>query len=166
MKKNKTSKQLNAVSHLNKSPVHLLHRIEQYASDVFLEEMKETSLTPRQFAVLLTISEYEGLSQTGLVDQTGIDRSTLADIIRRMLKKGLVSRKRTKDDARAYSVNLTVKGKEALSIAVPASLSADDKILKTLPDSDREDFLKLLTAAVQAIVTLSQKDKLSKKKHK
>ncbi len=166
MKKNKQIKQLSGVSHLDQSPVHLLHRIEQYASDIFLEEMKETSLTPRQFAVLLTISEFEGLSQTGLVDKTGIDRSTLADIIRRMLKKGLVSRKRTKDDARAYSVNLTSKGKDALSIAIPASVCADDKILETLPSADREKFLKHLSQMVQSIVILSQKDNLIKKKHK
>ena len=166
MKKNKQIKQLSGVSHLDKSPVHLLHRIEQFASDVFLEEMKATNLTPRQFAVLLTISEYEGLSQTGLVDRTGIDRSTLADIIRRMLKKGLVSRKRTKDDARAYSVNLTVKGKDALSIAMPASLCADDRILETLPTADREKFLKYLSVIVRSIMLMSQKDKLKIKKHK
>ena len=63
--------------------------------------MKDGDLTPRQLAVLVTVAQNEGLSQTGLVDRTGIDRSTLADIVRRMQRKGLLQRRRTKEDARA-----------------------------------------------------------------
>ena len=114
---------------LDRSPIHLLHRVEQYAGDVFHEEMTDAGLTPRQYAVLLTVSQNEGLSQTALVDKTGIDRSTLADIIRRMLKKKLLRRKRTREDARAYAVRLTPKGQEALASAMPAALSADERIL-------------------------------------
>ncbi len=36
-------------------------------------------LTPRQLAVLMTVAGNEGPCQTGIVDATGIDRSTLAD---------------------------------------------------------------------------------------
>ena len=74
-------------------------------------------LTPRQFAVLVTVSQNEGLSQTHLVERTGIDRSTLADIVRRMLKKGLLQRRRTKEDARAYAVKLTEEGWRVLRSA-------------------------------------------------
>ncbi|MEQ1711924.1 MAG: MarR family transcriptional regulator, partial [Hyphomicrobium sp.] len=55
--------------------------------------MGAADLTPRQYAVLITVAQNEGLSQTNLVDKTGIDRSTLADIVRRMLKKGLLQRR-------------------------------------------------------------------------
>jgi DNA-binding MarR family transcriptional regulator len=48
----------------------------------------------------------EGLSQTGIVARTGIDRSTLADLVRRLQRKGLLQRRRTKDDARAYAVKM------------------------------------------------------------
>ena len=86
---------------LEKSPVHLLHRAGQFAGDVFVSEMGDDGLTPRQYAVLVAVAESEGLSQTDLVGRTGVDRSTLADIVRRMIKKGLISRQRTKRDARA-----------------------------------------------------------------
>ena len=48
-------------------------------------------LTPRQFAVLITVAGDEGVSQTGIVDATGIDRSTVAEMVQRLAKKGLRS---------------------------------------------------------------------------
>ena len=143
---------------LDRSPIHLLHRVEQYAGDVFHEEMTHAGLTPRQYAVLLTVSQNEGLSQTSLVDKTGIDRSTLADIIRRMLKKGLLRRKRTREDARAYAVRLTAKGKEALTSALPAALTADERILKALPKKQRDEFLLSLVNIMETIRKLSEKE--------
>ena len=90
-------------------------------------------LTPRQYAVLLDRSLNEGLSQTDLVENTGIDRSTLADIVRRMLKKGLLQRRRTKEDARAYAVKLTDEGWRALRAADPWPSRVDERILTVLP---------------------------------
>ena len=102
---------------LARSPIHLLHRAGQCAGDIFHAEMKVDGLTPRQLAVLVTVAQNEGLSQTGLVERTGIDRSTLADIVRRMQRKGLLQRRRTKEDARAYAVKLTDEGRKALRTA-------------------------------------------------
>jgi len=99
--------------------------------------MKVDGLTPRQLAVLVTVSQNEGLSQTGLVERTGIDRSTLADIVRRMQRKGLLQRRRTKEDARAYAVKLTDEGRKALRTAEPLARKVDDRILEALPDRQR-----------------------------
>jgi len=108
-------------------------------------------LTPRQYAVLLTVSQNEGLSQTQLVDKTGIDRSTLADIVRRMLKKGLLSRRRTREDARAYAVKLTDDGWRSLKAADPVAKRVDERILSALPAQQRERFMSDLNMIVQAL---------------
>lgn len=113
--------------------------------------MASGDLTPRQYAVLITVAHNEGLSQTNLVDRTGIDRSTLADIIRRMLKKGLIQRRRTREDARAYAVKLTEEGSRVLKSAEPMARRIDDKIMAALPGSSRERFLQDLNAIVAAL---------------
>jgi len=143
-----------AVVRLERSPIHLLHRAGQCASDVFQGEMGEGDLTPRQYAVLVAVSQNEGLSQTSLVEKTGVDRSTLADIVRRMLKKGLLQRRRTKDDARAYAVKLTDEGWRILKAADPLAKRVDEKILAALPGQQRERFLQDLTLIVEALGTL------------
>ena len=62
-----------------KSPVALLYRANQNASNVFEARAFQYELTARQFEVLLAISRNEGLSQSQLVAKTDLDRSTFAD---------------------------------------------------------------------------------------
>ncbi len=113
--------------------------------------MQEADLTPRQFAVLLTVANNEGLSQTGLVERTGVDRSTLADIVRRLLKKGLLQRRRTREDARAYSVKLTEEGRKVVKNTDPVARRVDDRILDALPPKQREQFLDDLETIVERL---------------
>ena len=136
---------------LERSPIHLLHRVGQCASDIFALEIGDADLTPRQYAILLTVSQNEGLSQTDLVERTGVDRSTLADIVRRMLKKGLLQRRRTKDDARAYAVKLTEEGWRILRTTEPMVKRVDDKILAALAGKQREQFVADLQTIVEAL---------------
>lgn len=139
---------------LDRSTIHLLHRASQCAGDIFQSEILG-DLTPRQFAILQTVANNEGLSQTHLVERTGIDRSTLADVIRRMLKKGLLQRRRTREDARAYAVKLTEEGWRVLKAAEPLARRADEKILSVLSSSDRDRFVKGLTQIVRSLEDVS-----------
>ena len=147
---------------LERSPLHLLHRASQCADEVFETELRGDDLTPRQYAVLLTVALNEGLSQTQLVDLTGIDRSTLADVVRRMLKKGLLQRRRTRDDARAYAVKLTVEGGKILKARDPLARRVDDHILASLPAQQRDRFIQDLNVIVEELALL-KKTKLAPK---
>jgi DNA-binding MarR family transcriptional regulator len=136
---------------LDRSPIHLLHRAGQCAGDVFHGEIGGSDLTPRQYAVLLTVAQNEGLSQTQLVERTGVDRSTLADIVRRMLKKGLLQRRRTKEDARAYAVRLTDEGRRLLDTCEPLVKRVEQRILDALPEENRSQFLSDLSVIVESL---------------
>jgi DNA-binding MarR family transcriptional regulator len=136
---------------LKTSPGHLLRRAQQFAADVYQDEVGADGLTPRQFAVLYTVEAREGLSQTDLVRETGIDRSTLADMISRMLKKDLLARKRTEGDQRANAVKITAAGRKALKAALPAVAKAEAKILDVIPASKRNEFLKTLTLIADTV---------------
>ena len=133
---------------LDRSPIHLLHRAAQAVEVIFSKGMSTTDLTARQLAVLVTVAQNEGLSQTGLVDRTGIDRSTLADLVRRLHRKGLLQRRRTKEDARAYAVKLTDEGRMVLRTAEPLAKRVEDRILDSLPAKRRGEFMNALVSVV------------------
>lgn len=136
---------------LQQSPGHLLRRAQQYADDLYKKEVGAKGPTARQFTVLHTISENEGLSQTDLVRKTGIDRSTLADMIARLTKQGMVARQRTKTDARANAVKLTAAGKKAVKSAEAKVQKAEEEALSMLPKTQQASFMKNLKAYADAL---------------
>lgn len=129
----------------NQSPSHLLHRAQQIAGDLHTAAFGPTGLTQRQLAVLAALGAKDGVSQTELVVETGIDRSTLAEMVARMETKGLMVRAKSQTDSRANSVTLTEAGQAALLDALPKMQAIDKSMLAFLPSSRREGLIDLLT---------------------
>lgn len=135
---------------LETSPSHLMHRALQLALDIYAGEMGPDGLTQRQFAVLEAVAARSGLTQTELVKATGIDRSTLADLVSRMTAKGLLERERSTLDARAKAVRLSPDGQAALEAARPKAAAADKRIMGLLSKGRRDSFLALLAELADA----------------
>lgn len=135
---------------LGRSPLHLFHRAVQVVTEIYQVEMANYDLTARQYAVLFALAQSDGLSQSKLVDATGIDRSTMADIVRRMLKKGIIQRRRDKDDARAYEVKITDEGTRLFKTVTPIVHRIEDKLLASLNGKRVDDFLSSLAMVVGA----------------
>ena len=129
---------------LDKSPSHILHRALQRALDLYAQTAGPEAVSQRQYAVLAAVAADEGLTQSQLVKATGIDRSTLAELVARMIGKGLLDRERSAADARAKAVRLTDKGREAMEAAAPKAAEADAALLKLLPSGKRSPFLSAL----------------------
>jgi DNA-binding MarR family transcriptional regulator len=80
----------------NRAPTHLLHQAEQAAKRLFAAHALGL-IRPRQLAILVAVSENDGLNQADVVERTGIDRFTVAEIIARLVRKGLLQRRRSRD---------------------------------------------------------------------
>lgn len=128
----------------------LLHRANQIATEKFAAALGDSELTPRQVQVLSAIEAHEGASQTRIVELTGVDRSTLADIMRRLQKHKLIERRRSKADARAYVLKLSDTGRKALARGRPAIGDVEKHMLSVLPAAGRGELLAMLAKIVQA----------------
>lgn len=127
------------------SVAHLLHRAQQAGADLHAGLLAGAGLTVRQLAVLQTLAAPgAAMSQSGLVAATGIDRSTLAEMVARMEARGLLVRSSAENDRRAKTVRLADAGRAALEAATSLAASADTALLKRLPKKHRELFLELL----------------------
>ncbi len=129
---------------LGGSVTHLLHRALQLALDYHSEAAGPGAITQRQYTVLAAAAAQDGLTQNDLVRATGIDRSTLADLVARMLVKGLLARERSATDARANCVRLSDAGRTALAAGATPATAADSRLLGSLSAKKREGFLKAL----------------------
>lgn len=121
------------------STLHLLHRAGQRAEEMFAKALDGQSLTVRQFVVLSVVSGEENLSQNLICEKTGIDRSTMADIVKRLVTRGWLARRRSRRDARMYAIRLTDSGRNELDRATPVAVTVDTEIVAGLNGKQRQD---------------------------
>lgn len=130
------------------SLVTLVRRVGQRAGELFAGQVDD--LTISQLAVLRAIQASPGTSQTAIVSATHIDRSTVAEIVKRLLKGGFVRRRRSREDTRAYVVDLTPAGLEACTSAALALGRVEANLMAAVPEQDRERFIAALERILAA----------------
>jgi DNA-binding MarR family transcriptional regulator len=130
---------------LAQAPGHLLRRAQQRAVEIFAQELGPGGPTPQQFALLLSIAQQPGISQVGLVRAIGVDRSTVAEMVQRLARRGLIARRRTAQDGRENTLTLSAAGTKLLQRALPAVERAQHRIMAPLARAQRKVALRLLT---------------------
>lgn len=144
-----------------RSILHLLRRVDQCAAQLYSTEASDSDLTLRQLSILTAISQEPNLSQTDLVTKTGIDRSTVAGIVSRLISKGLLERRRSPDDGRAYCVKLSKRGIKAIAGADRLYTRIEKKLLAGLPATEANQFV----TSLKTILSLQTGDETGRSAH-
>jgi len=131
-------------SHLTDMPGHLIRRLQQIASALFLDQAKAFEFTPVQYAALVAISNHPGLDQTALCNEIALDRSTIGDVVSRLEKRGLINRTNGAADRRTKSLHLTAAGSRMIRDIEPAVAATQQLILAPLKASERSAFMQML----------------------
>lgn len=124
---------------VTESTLHLLHRAGQRAEEMFARALDGQTLTVRQFIVLSVVAGQDNLSQNLICERTGIDRSTMADIVKRLVTRGWLNRRRSRQDARMYAIRLTETGRKELDRATPVALNVDANLVAGLNLKQRQE---------------------------
>lgn len=132
------------------STIHLLHRASQRADSLFARNVRKPDHTPRQFAILQAVADASGISQTDIMAATGIDRSSTAELVRRLVTNGCLQRRRTRRDARIYAVRITARGRDMLAIGAAATRAAEEALMLPVPATQRQAFLNVLMLIAMA----------------
>lgn len=136
---------------MNSSTLHLLHRVHQCAADLFQIHMADMKVTTTQYTVLVAAAEKDGLSQQDIINATGIDRSTVSQVVQLLTRKGLLKRRRTRHDARAYAISLTEAGRKVVETSQPIMERIEEALIEALPATRAKAFISNLRAIVAAL---------------
>ena len=113
----------NGMSAARLSP--LLRRASQTADAALAKALEDFyPLTPRQYDLLEAIGT-STRTQTELATLTGIDRSTMSEVLRRLEAQKLVKRPYSRSDPRRRNVSLTSSGAETLAKVSKAVCDAE-----------------------------------------
>ncbi|MEN6411804.1 MAG: MarR family transcriptional regulator [Veillonellales bacterium] len=109
------------------------------------------SLTITQLHYLHAIKEMDGLTFKQLVERFNVQKSTITDIINRLIKRNLVYKKQSEKDLRVFHIYLTDKGKEILAIESRGYYYFALKMTKCLEEDEKRLFTALLRKIVHEI---------------
>jgi DNA-binding MarR family transcriptional regulator len=112
------------------SPGFLLWRLTNDWQRQQRAALAKLKLTHAQFVVLasllwLSANSSEPVTQQQIADHASMDKMMISDLIKTLDRKKLLKRISHKDDARAYALTLTPKGKELTIKTIPIVESID-----------------------------------------
>ena len=105
----------------------------------------DATLTGPQFAVLTAVDIYPGVDQGSLASSGALDRSTMADIARRLEDRGLLIRQTAEHDGRRKLLYLSEDGVRTLRDVDKRAKQLDAKLLVGYPAADRKRLVAELT---------------------
>ena len=133
------------------APGHLLRRCHQRSEELFTEAVGTDGPTRQQIALLITVCQHPEASQAALVDRTGIDKNTLAQMIKRLTERGLLERRRGQHDARTNAITATPAAIKLLETVMPKVRAVQEQILAPLPAELRPVFQLCLRMIVDSV---------------
>lgn len=107
-------------------------------------------LTSVQFAVLNALRSRPGIDQRTLGRAVRLDRSTVGDVVGRLIRRGLVERTRDDSDGRRNVLRLSAEGLRVHAAALPGVRRVQRRLLAPLSPDERTAFLRLLRVVVDA----------------
>ncbi len=129
---------------------HLIRRSHQISVAMFLQSSELENLTPVQFATLWGVKSYPEIDQLSLSKKVGIDRTTIGNVLLRLVDRGLVKRDVAKDDRRVRVLRLTDKGAQLLQASLGPVQSSQDQFLAPLNVKEKAELIRLLGKVVHA----------------
>lgn len=119
--------------------------------------LREFDLTPEQFSVLFSLSKQEGINQKELAVRTAKDQPTITRLLDALSKKGLIEKRASETDRRAFLLMLSPKGRELIGIASVAEARAMGEVLEGIAP-DRLDLLRQTLLDIAANVNRHTKE--------
>jgi len=133
-------------------PIYSTSRLLTKAYKPYLEKM---GLTYPQYLVLMVLWEEDELSVNQITDRLMLNTNTLSPLLKRMEKMELLNRNRSSKDERIVMVQLTEKGMQLKTEALPIP----EKLISTLltANIEQSDVLQLKEILNEWIKILSVK---------
>lgn len=128
---------------------YLIRRAQQLHLAVW-SRIVSTEVSSVQYSILLTLDRMGAASQRELCDEAGLDRSTIAEILRRMERNGLIERQRSAEDARRNTVRLTALGHSERRRLDPLVLEVQRELTAGLSPEERSELERSLVRLIES----------------
>lgn len=121
---------------------YLLRRAQQAHTQLWA--VLSPDVTPVQYGVLALVHDDPGVDQKTIAERLGLDRSTITEVVARLLQRGYIDRAQATDDRRRKTLHLTAAGEDVVATIEPIAHDVDALFTRALSPADRSVFDGLL----------------------
>ncbi|MFF9664254.1 MarR family winged helix-turn-helix transcriptional regulator [Streptomyces althioticus] len=143
---------------LTTHPGYLARRLQQAHHLLWTTMVSEETTSP-QYAVLNTLVAEPGLDQRTVGERVGLDRSTIAEVVGRLLRRGLLDKVRDPGDGRRSLLRVTDEGTRVHRGLTVRTARMNQVLLAPLDPAEREVFIDLIRRVADAAETLRDPDR-------
>ena len=115
---------------------YLARRVGVRIGELFERRIAGSGITVSMYRVLAVLTEHDSLRLGELGALVSIELSTLSRLVGAMSRKGLVSRKRPRGNARVVEISLTARGRDLAGRLMPIAERCESVAVSGLPPDD------------------------------
>ncbi|MCG8572262.1 MAG: MarR family transcriptional regulator [Spirochaetes bacterium] len=133
------------VSSLGKM-IALLSRMNHKYIDT---ELSDLNFGPGQVPILMILYHHRGINQSDLAQRIGVDRTTIARTIKKLISEGLVERKQNPNRLTEYGIYLTSQGREIYPRVMKTLQHWTEILLEGFSKDEKDQLYSLLSRSLE-----------------
>ena len=130
-------------------PGYLVRRLHQIHVGLFLSRVAAGKVTPTQYGLLSILVARPNIDQLTIGGELGLDRANVADILKRLETRKLVTRVVDPQNRRRKLCLATAKGAEFVRRYQREMQASQEQLIAPLLPAEREVFMDLLARLVE-----------------
>lgn len=119
---------------------------------LFSDVLKDANITSLNYGALVLINENPNITQIELAHLlNNMDRTTCSKVVEKLTELNYIVKTKSEKDKRAYTLEITDNGLEIIKKYWESRKNSEDFVLKSLTDTERETFNKLIDKIIADI---------------
>ena len=114
--------------------------------------LHDLDVTPGEFSLMTIVKLNTGIRQTDLLRIYRLDKSTMSIAVKRLVRRGLVTRDQLPGDRRFHGLAVTAAGREVLAAATALVEMQEPRMEEALGDIDRDVVMGATRCIVNALI--------------
>jgi DNA-binding MarR family transcriptional regulator len=133
---------------LSQAPGQLIRIAQQVHTRLWAEYVGH-ELTAPQYAALIALAVEPGADQRTVGERASLDKATMAELVSRLVRRGLVLRRRDPADGRRNLLALSPAGAHLLDQVGEGVRAVQCQLLAPLDEAERDRLVELLAAVAR-----------------
>lgn len=123
----------------------VMQRLAKRLNDEMDKQLATLDLTVAQFAVMMTVLESGGMTQTEIGRRFGWPAYSITRVLNALEERGLLERRADPSSRRAFNIYASAEGKKLGPELFAIVQAVNSEFMGRLPQEDRAEFRRMIT---------------------